>query len=122
VSHATGSIEIRFYGQLGDFLPRRHRQRTITVVVTGHPTVREVAQSLGVPHPEIGLLAHKVEEGMGLLLVGCGDKDKPDDKDKADFTLDLELRDTSGEAVAVVNGVWQIRKIPEGMESPFPTD
>jgi uncharacterized protein with PIN domain len=56
VSHATGRIQIRFYGELGDFLPKRHRQRTIAVVITGHPTVREVAQSLGVPHPEIGLL------------------------------------------------------------------
>jgi hypothetical protein len=40
---------------------------------------------------------------------------------KADFTLDLELKDTNGEVVSLVHGVWQIRKIPEGMESPFPT-
>lgn len=40
---------------------------------------------------------------------------------KADFTLDLELKDTNGETVSLVHGVWQIRKVPEGMESPFPT-
>jgi hypothetical protein len=44
-----------------------------------------------------------------------------EEKDKADFALELELKDTSGEVVSIVRGVWQIRKIPEGMESPFPT-
>ena len=44
-----------------------------------------------------------------------------EEKDKADFGLELELKDTSGEVVSIVQGVWQIRKIPEGMESPFPS-
>jgi len=44
-----------------------------------------------------------------------------EEKGKADFTLDLELKDTNGETVCAVSGIWQIRKIPEGMESPFPT-
>lgn len=43
-----------------------------------------------------------------------------EEKGKADYTLDLEIRDANGEAVSIVRGVWQIRKIPEGMESPFP--
>jgi hypothetical protein len=43
-----------------------------------------------------------------------------EEKGKADYTLELELKDTSGEVVSIVHGVWQIRKIPEGMESPFP--
>jgi len=34
--------------------------------------------------------------------------------DKADFELNLELKDDSGETVAEVIGTWQIRKIPEG--------
>lgn len=44
-----------------------------------------------------------------------------EEKGKADFTLDLELKDTNGERVCTVSGIWQIRKVPEGMESPFPT-
>jgi hypothetical protein len=40
---------------------------------------------------------------------------------KADYTLDLELKDTNGETVSLVHGIWQIRKIPEGTESPFPS-
>lgn len=31
---------------------------------------------------------------------------------KVDFILDLELKDEEGEVVALVNGTWQIRKIP----------
>jgi hypothetical protein len=44
-----------------------------------------------------------------------------EEKGKADFALDLEIKDTNGEMVCAVSGIWQIRKIPEGMESPFPT-
>ena len=43
-----------------------------------------------------------------------------EEKGKADFTLDLELKDAKDETVCKVSGIWQIRKIPEGMESPFP--
>ena len=45
-----------------------------------------------------------------------------EDKGKADFTLDLDLKDTNGETVSSVHGIWQIRKLLEGMDSPFPTD
>lgn len=35
--------------------------------------------------------------------------------EKADFALDLEVKDQTNEVVSVVKGIWQIRKIPEGM-------
>jgi len=38
-----------------------------------------------------------------------------EEKGKADYELMLELKDQNGETVAEVSGVWQIRKIPEGM-------
>ena len=44
-----------------------------------------------------------------------------EDRGKADFALDLELKDANGDTVSSVHGIWQIRKIPEGMDSPFPT-
>jgi hypothetical protein len=34
-----------------------------------------------------------------------------EEKGKADFNLDLELTDVSGEAVALLKGTWQGRKI-----------
>jgi acyl-coenzyme A thioesterase PaaI-like protein len=36
------------------------------------------------------------------------------EKGKADYVLNLELEDTSGEVVAVVNGTWQVRAMSEG--------
>ncbi len=42
-------------------------------------------------------------------------------KGKASFTLNLELKDVGGEVVSEVEGTWQIRRIPEGMENPFPS-
>lgn len=36
-------------------------------------------------------------------------------KGKADYELNLQLKDESGETVAEVNGTWQIRKFSEGM-------
>jgi acyl-coenzyme A thioesterase PaaI-like protein len=31
---------------------------------------------------------------------------------KSDYTLDLDLKDAQGQTVAMVKGIWQIRKIP----------
>ncbi len=42
-----------------------------------------------------------------------------EEKGKADIVLDLELRDAGGEVVALVHGVWQGRKIPEGFAVPW---
>jgi len=42
-----------------------------------------------------------------------------DEKGKADYTMDLEIKDESGEAVALVNGLWQIRKNPKQGEKAF---
>ena len=58
------------------------------------------------------------------LEMGADEVDRiqqeAEEKGKADFTLDLELKDTNGEVVSIVHGIWQIRKIPEGIASPFP--
>jgi len=40
-------------------------------------------------------------------------------KGKADFPLQLEIKDASGEVVALVSGIWQIRALPPGMASPL---
>jgi thioesterase domain-containing protein len=37
------------------------------------------------------------------------------EKGKADYVLNLELEDTSGEVVSTVSGTWQVRTIPKGM-------
>lgn len=42
------------------------------------------------------------------------------EKGKADFALELALRDEGGEVVSIARGTWQVRTIPEGMRPPAP--
>jgi len=41
------------------------------------------------------------------------------EKGKADFTLDLEIRDAAGTVVASARGLYQVRPIPEGLVPPI---
>jgi uncharacterized protein with PIN domain len=43
-----------FAGRLNDFLPRERRERRIRVEFRGRQSIKHLAESLGVPHPEIG--------------------------------------------------------------------
>ena len=38
---------------------------------------------------------------------------------KADFTLEMEIKDAGGEVVSMVSGVWQIRPLTEANANPF---
>lgn len=49
-------LTIRFYGGLNYFLPPKIRQVPFRHVFTGQPTVKELVESLGVPHTEVDLI------------------------------------------------------------------
>ncbi len=49
-------VHVRFYAQLGDFLPAARRGHTIEHDVPGRASVKDVIESLGVPHPEVELI------------------------------------------------------------------
>jgi len=49
-------ITLRVYGPLNDFLPAGRRHVTSLFVVDGHPSVKDVIERAGVPHPEIDLI------------------------------------------------------------------
>lgn len=49
-------VTVRVYGSLNDFLPAHRRQVTWPRVVDGHRSVKDLIESLGVPHPEIDLI------------------------------------------------------------------
>ncbi len=42
-----------------------------------------------------------------------------EENNKADFTMELEVKDANDEIVALVNGIWQIRTIPEEFKEAF---
>jgi len=52
-----GAAELRFYGDLNDFLPPEERQRPRRIVFSVAPAVKDAIESLGPPHPEVELIA-----------------------------------------------------------------
>lgn len=49
-------LELRFYAELNDFLPAGRRGRAFEHQVPGRPAVKDVIESLGVPHTEVDLI------------------------------------------------------------------
>ncbi len=54
-------VTLRVYGPLNDFLPASRRQTEWLHTVQGRPSVKDVIESVGVPHPEIDV----------ILVNGC---------------------------------------------------
>ena len=51
----------RFYGSLNDFLPKSQRESLITYNFKGSPSVKDLIEAIGVPHPEVaGIMANGV--------------------------------------------------------------
>ena len=49
-------MQIRFYAELGDFLPPWRRGRAFDIEVAPHQSAKHAIEALGVPHTEIALL------------------------------------------------------------------
>jgi len=52
----SGSVNIRFFGDLNDFLPKAKRQVAFNHAFTGNGSVKDLIESLGVPHTEVDLV------------------------------------------------------------------
>jgi uncharacterized protein with PIN domain len=63
-----------FFGRLNDFLPRDQRQKTIAVEFRGRQSVKHLAESLGVPHPEIGQVQINGRAGTLDAITQDGDR------------------------------------------------
>jgi uncharacterized protein with PIN domain len=63
-----------FLGRLEDFLPREQRGQTIPVSFRGRQSVKHLAESLGVPHPEIGQVQVNEREGTLKAIAQDGDR------------------------------------------------
>ncbi|MBP6977292.1 MAG: Mut7-C ubiquitin/RNAse domain-containing protein [Lentimicrobiaceae bacterium] len=51
-----GTIHIRFYEELNDFLPCERRKTTFNHSFSGQPTIKDIIESLGIPHVEVDLI------------------------------------------------------------------
>lgn len=49
-------IELRFYAELNDFLPRGKRQRSFAHPLSGEASVKDLIEGQGVPHTEVDLV------------------------------------------------------------------
>ena len=64
----------RFHGRLNDFLIREQRGEMVTVDFRGRQSIKHLAESLGVPHPEIGRVQINGQDGSVDQITQDGDK------------------------------------------------
>jgi uncharacterized protein with PIN domain len=50
------AVRVRFHGCLNDFVRRRDRQRPLVAAIAHTPSVKDLIESLGVPHPEVDVI------------------------------------------------------------------
>lgn len=50
------TIHIRFYEELNDFLPNHRKKKTFDHQFSGQPAIKDVIESLGIPHVEVDLI------------------------------------------------------------------
>ena len=67
-------VEVRFYAELSDFLPPDRRGRPITLEVAAGTTVKDLAESFGIPHTEIEVILVNGESVDFVHQVGEGDR------------------------------------------------
>jgi uncharacterized protein with PIN domain len=67
-------VTLRAYGPLNDFLPAHRRHVSWQHVLDGHPSVKDVIERAGIPHPEIDLI---LVNGMSVgfdEIIRSGDR------------------------------------------------
>jgi len=67
-------VEILFYGDLNDFLPRDLRQRVVPYALDGAVAVKHAIEALGAPHPEVALIRVDGAAVDFAYLLSAGDK------------------------------------------------
>lgn len=101
-------VEIRFYEELNDFLPDNRRRRSFEHHFTGTPTIKDLIESLGVPHTEIDLIlvgdepvsfSHRIEGGERIAVfpvferfdISPANRLRPRPLRRTRFVLDVHL-------------------------------
>jgi hypothetical protein len=70
----TQQAQFRFYAELNDFLPAKKRQQLIPYFFEVSGSVKDVIESLGVPHTEVDLILANGESVDFSYLVRDGDR------------------------------------------------
>ncbi len=67
-------VLVRFYGELNDFLARVQRDRFISVSPYRRASVKDIIESLGVPHPEVDLILVNAKQADFAYVPREGDQ------------------------------------------------
>jgi len=67
-------INIRFYEELNDFLPQQQRKREFSQTLKKERSIKDLIESIGVPHTEISLIIVNGESVDFSYLVKNGDQ------------------------------------------------
>lgn len=67
-------VTIRCYAELNDFLPRQRRYRSFTHPWPGRTSIKDLIESLGIPHTEIDLILVNGKSVDFSYLVQPGDR------------------------------------------------
>ena len=70
----SGKVTIRFYEELNDFLPYAKRKKPFPFVFKQPGSIKDLVESLGVPHTEIDLIVVNGKSVDFNYLVNDGDK------------------------------------------------
>lgn len=104
----SSTVTIRFYAELNDFLLPERRQVAFRHSLFGRPTVKDLIESLGVPHPEVDLIlaggcsvdfSHRISDGEFISVypvfesfdIGSLVKVRPKPLREPRFILDIHL-------------------------------
>src|SRR5215212_7084994 len=63
-----------FFGRLNDFLPRDQKNQIISLDFHGSQSIKHLAESLGVPHPEVGRVQINGQEGTLSTITQDADR------------------------------------------------
>src|SRR5215510_8151146 len=75
-NHLMSMAHFLFHGRLNDFLQSNQKGQNIPVEFKGRQTIKHLAESLGIPHPEIGRIqVHGREETRNFITQ---DRDQVD--------------------------------------------
>lgn len=67
-------VSVRFYAELNDFLPQEKKQVSFNHFFSGQPAVKDLIESLGVPHTEVDLILINGESVNFSRRVQNGDR------------------------------------------------
>jgi len=73
-NHRVSTASFHFYDRLNDFLQQDQKGQPVIIQFKGRQSIKHLAESLGVPHPEIGRVQVNDQDGALTTIAEDGDQ------------------------------------------------